>query len=137
MDNCIFCAIVQGQIPSSKVFESEHLYAFLDLNPANKGHTLIVPRLHCADILDVNPVIGKEFIDAVQRIARAVMSVTGSSGFNVIQNNGKVAGQEIFHLHWHIIPRFENDGFSLWKPGSYDSKEEMNRLAAAIKVQIS
>ncbi|MBQ9536195.1 MAG: HIT family protein [Desulfovibrionaceae bacterium] len=137
MDDCIFCAIVQGKIPSAKVFESDKLYAFLDLNPANKGHTLLIPKEHCTNILDVDPIIGKEFLDAVQRIAPAIMHVTSAQGFNVFQNNGKVAGQEIFHLHWHIIPRFENDGVPLWKQGAYDSQEEMNRLAAAIKVQIS
>ena len=137
MDECLFCAIAKGTIPSAKIFESENLYAFLDLHPANKGHVLIIPREHCVDILDVNPAIGKEFLEDVQRIARAMLAVTGATGFNVIQNNGKVSGQEIFHLHWHIIPRFEGDGFSLWKPGDYDSMEEMQRLATAIKVQIS
>ncbi|MBQ7739457.1 MAG: HIT family protein [Desulfovibrionaceae bacterium] len=137
MDDCLFCSIANGTIPSAKIFQSENLYAFLDLHPANKGHTLIIPREHCADIFDLNPAIGREVLEAVQRIARAILTVTGATGFNLIQNNGKVAGQEIFHLHWHIIPRFEHDGFSLWKPGDYDSQEEMNRLATAIKVQIS
>ena len=137
MDDCLFCSIAQGKIPSAKIFESDNLYAFLDLNPANKGHTLIIPREHSADILDVNPAIGRELLEAIQRIARAILSVTGATGFNVVQNNGKVSGQEIFHLHWHIIPRFEGDGLSLWKQGSYESQEEMNRLATAIKVHIS
>lgn len=134
--DCIFCAICEGKIPSSKVYESENLYAFLDLNPANKGHTLLIPRLHCADILAVPPSLGQEVLEAIQRIAPAILSVTGATGFNVFQNNGSVAGQEIFHLHWHIIPRFENDGIRLWKQGAYDSQEEMNRFATSIKVQI-
>ena len=136
MSDCIFCAIAEGTIPSSKVFASDTLYAFLDINPANKGHTLIIPRAHCADPLGVDPALGREVIEAMQRIGRAVMTATGAAGFNVIQNNGQVAGQEVFHLHWHIIPRFAGDGIPLWKQGSYASKEEMERLATALRVQI-
>ena len=136
MDGCLFCGIVQGQIPSSKVYETESLYAFLDLNPANKGHTLVVPKKHCQDLLGLDPALGHELLDALQRIARGILSVTGAEGFNLIQNNGRVAGQEIFHLHWHLIPRFQGDGFKLWTQGSYDSPEEMNRLATALRVQI-
>ncbi|MBO4368914.1 MAG: HIT family protein [Desulfovibrio sp.] len=136
MHDCLFCQIAKGIIPSSPVFESQNLYAFLDLNPANKGHTLIIPRNHCSDLFDADPELGKELIETMQRIARALLAVTGAEGFNVIQNNGRVAGQEINHLHWHIIPRFPNDGFSLWQQHQYDSKEEMNRLATAIRLQI-
>ena len=136
MADCLFCSIIAGSIPSAKVYESEKLYAFLDLNPANKGHTLLVPRNHCQDILTVDPALGKEFLEAIQRITPAILAVTGATGFNVTQNNGKSAGQEIFHLHWHIIPRFAGDGLKLWQQHTYDSQEEMNRLATAIKVQI-
>lgn len=136
MDTCIFCAIQEGKLPSSKVYESDTLYAFLDLNPANKGHTLIIPRKHSLDLLGVDPGLGKELLEAMQRIARALVSVTGAEGFNVIQNNGRVAGQQVDHLHWHIIPRFSGDGIPLWQQHSYDSQDEMNRLATAIRVQI-
>lgn len=136
MDSCIFCKIVAGNIPSAKLYESDNLYAFLDIAPANKGHALIIPKTHCADILGVDPALGKEVLEAMQRIARALVSVTGAKGFNIIQNNGRVAGQEVDHLHWHIIPRFAREEMPLWKQGSYESQEEMNRLATAIRVQI-
>ncbi|MCR4666137.1 MAG: HIT family protein [Desulfovibrio sp.] len=136
MQDCIFCAIAKGLIPSSSVYETPSLYAFLDLNPANKGHTLIIPKAHYSNLLDADPQLGNELIDAMQRVARAIITVTGAEGFNVIQNNGRAAGQEVDHLHWHIIPRFANDGLTLWKQHSYDSQEEMNRLATAIRVQV-
>ncbi|MBR4741303.1 MAG: HIT family protein [Desulfovibrio sp.] len=136
MDDCLFCAIAKGEIPSAKVFESKSLYAFLDLHPCNKGHTLLIPKVHCPDLLSVDPCLGKEFIEALQRISRAILTVTNASSFNIIQNNGACAGQEIFHLHWHIIPRFAQDGFKLWEQHNYDNQEEMERLATAIKVQI-
>lgn len=136
VDTCVFCGIVAQTIPSAKLYESDNLYAFLDIAPANKGHALIIPRVHCADILGVDPALGKELLEAMQRIARAILSVTGAKGFNIFQNNGRVAGQEVDHLHWHIIPRFERGEVPLWTQGKYESVEEMNRLATAIRVQI-
>ena len=136
MDPCLFCAIACGSIPSQKIFESDTLYAFLDIAPANKGHALLIPRTHCSDLLGLDPALGQEIMQAQQRIARAIVSVTKAQGFNVIQNNGRAAGQEIDHLHWHIIPRFDGDGFKLWQQGKYDQEEEMVRLATAIRVQI-
>ena len=136
MDNCLFCAIASGTIPSQKIFESGNLYAFLDIAPANKGHALLIPKTHCSDLLGLDPALGQEIFEAMQRIARAVVSVTSAQGFNIIQNNGRAAGQEIDHLHWHIIPRFDNDGLTLWRQGKYDAEEEMVRLATAIRVQI-
>ncbi|MCR5813297.1 MAG: HIT family protein [Desulfovibrio sp.] len=136
MDNCLFCAIACGKIPSQKIFESDHLYAFLDIAPANKGHALLIPKSHCSDLLGLDPAFSQEIIEAMQRIARAIVSVTNAQGFNIVQNNGRAAGQEIDHLHWHIIPRFDDDGLKLWRQGKYDSDEEMGRLATAIRVQI-
>ena len=136
MESCIFCGIQAGTIPSARLYETDNLYAFLDIAPANKGHALLIPRTHCADILGVDPALGREVLEAMQRIARAVVSVTGARGFNIIQNNGRVAGQEVDHLHWHIIPRFERSEMPLWKQGAYETQEEMNRLATAIRVQI-
>ena len=130
--DCIFCAIVNGTIPSSKVFESDTIYAFLDLNPVHKGHTLIIPKKHFKDVTELDTALGRDIFDAMQRVARAVMEATGARGFNVLQNNGRIAGQMVDHLHWHIIPRFENDGLGMWPQGKYDSMDEMNATAAKI-----
>lgn len=136
MDDCIFCLIAQGKIPSSKVYESEKLYAFLDLNPANKGHTLIIPKAHYKTILEFDSSLGTEVMEAMQKIAQAIIAATGAAGINIIQNNGRAAGQEVDHLHWHIIPRFAEDGFRLWKQKKYDSMDEMNAFAAKIRDQL-
>ncbi|MCR5563053.1 MAG: HIT family protein [Desulfovibrio sp.] len=130
--DCIFCAIVSGAIPSSKVFESDTVYAFLDLNPVHKGHTLIIPKKYFKDVTELDTTLGRDIFDAMQRVAGAVMEATGAKGFNVLQNNGRIAGQMVDHLHWHIIPRFENDGLGMWPQGKYDSMDEMNATAAKI-----
>jgi len=83
MDSCIFCKILDGSIPSAKLYETENLYAFLDIAPANKGHALIIPRTHCQNILGIDPAIGKELLEAMQRIAMALTAVTGAKGFNI------------------------------------------------------
>ena len=131
MDECIFCLIAQGKIPSSKVYESDSLYAFLDLNPMQKGHTLLIPKKHAKDIFDLDPALGSELVSAMQKISRAIMEVTGATGLNIYQNNGRSAGQEVDHLHWHLIPRF--DGVKCWPQGKYDSMDEMNDFAARIR----
>lgn len=137
MDDCIFCLIAEGKIPSSKIMETKTLYAFLDLHPVNKGHALIIPKKHVKDILGVDPELGRDVFQAMQRIGKALMTVTGAQGFNVLQNNGRAAGQEVDHLHWHIIPRFANDGFKLWAQGDYASQDEMNQFAEDIRKQLA
>ena len=107
MGECIFCLIAQGKIPSSKIYETDSLYAFLDLNPVHKGHTLIIPKKHAGNIFDLDPSLGRS------------------------------AGQEVDHLHWHLIPRFDGDGLKLWPQGRYDSMEEMNGLAEKIRARLS
>lgn len=132
-DDCIFCMILEGKLPSSKVYESEHLYGFLDLNPVNKGHALIIPKKHCADIFDCDPAIGQEVVEAFQRVGEALKKVTGCTGVNIMQNNGRTAGQMVFHLHWHLIPRHAGDGFTLWPQGKYADMDEMNGMAAKLR----
>ena len=133
MADCLFCLIAEGKVPSSKVFENDQVYAFLDLNPVHKGHTLIIPKAHCQDIFGADPAVGAAIIDAMQRIGRAIKDVTGATGMNVLQNNGRDAGQMVDHLHWHLIPRFAGDGLTLWPQGKYDSMDEMNSLAASLR----
>ncbi len=135
MSDCVFCKIVLGEIFSFKVFESENAFAFLDINPASKGHSLVVPKKHFENFEDVSEQVLKELILSVQRTAKAVKKAVGCSGFNIFVSNGKSAGQVIFHLHFHIVPRFENDSVGLnWNTVSFAEKE-LEQLALKIKNQ--
>lgn len=119
--NCIFCKIAEGDIPSAKLFETDRIISFLDINPVNKGHALVVPKRHVESLLGLRQKELHAAIFAVQRVSRAVVRVTDADGFNVLQNNGEVSGQEIPHVHFHVIPRFADDGFDFgWRQGSYE-----------------
>ena len=138
MDSCIFCKILKGNIPCSKVYEDNAVLAFLDLNPASHGHTLIVPRKHAATLLDLEPGTGDAIMQAMRKVGKALQEVTGAAGFNCIQNNFAAAGQEVMHLHWHVIPRFEGDNLiQAWKPGSYEGLDRMAQMAARLNSVIS
>lgn len=128
---CIFCRIVNGEIPCAKVYEDDAILAFLDLGPMAKGHTLVVPKRHCENLLAFSEEEAPALIAALKRVGNAVMQATGAGGFHVLQNNFPAAGQTVFHLHWHIIPRSEGDGMSLWAQGTY-AEGEMAELASSI-----
>ena len=115
--NCIFCRIASGEIPCAKVYEDEYVLAFLDLAPVHPGHTLVIPKTHDKDMLEVPAELGTAVFAAIQKVAAAVLEATGAQGFNVMQNNRLAAGQTVFHIHWHIIPRFEGDGLDMWAQG--------------------
>lgn len=102
--NCLFCKISDGRIPSQRLYEDDFCTAFLDINPVNHGHVLIVPRYHHKDITELPSEIAAQVAKLLPGLAKAVVKATGADGFNVIINNGAVAGQTIFHGHWHIIP---------------------------------
>ena len=131
-EDCIFCRIANGEIPSAKVYEDDEVLAFLDLAPANRGHVLIVPKRHYTNALDFPCEAAPAICQAVKKVGGALVEALNARGFNVFQNNGPAAGQTVFHLHWHIIPRFEHDGLAMWAQGSYPSQEEMNALAEKI-----
>ena len=133
LDSCIFCKIIKGEIPSSKLLENERFIVFMDIGPVNPGHTLIVPKAHMETIFDVTPGYGEELISLMQRVGKAIMTATGATGLNIMQNNYPDAGQAVPHVHWHLIPRFANDGFCHWKQGAYASMQEMQNLADTIK----
>lgn len=134
--DCIFCKILNGELPSSKVYEDDKVVAFLDIHPIQPGHTLVVPKIHCNDLLDCNPAALKDMMEATQKVARAVVKATGAEGFNLGVNNGRVAGQIIFHLHMHVIPRHGGDGLRHW--GALTYKEgEMSRIADAIRTELT
>ncbi len=130
---CIFCKIIAGQIPSWKVYEDERVLAFLDVGPLSAGHTLIIPKGHYVT-LDQMPAEDAAAIGAVlPRIGRAVQKVTGCAGWNLVQNNGRVAHQVVMHVHFHIIPRgLPVDGFDMkWDAGKLEAAEA-KRLQAEI-----
>jgi histidine triad (HIT) family protein len=134
MGECIFCKIVKGEIPSTKLFENESVLSFLDIMPAAKGHALVIPKKHYATLLDVPPEELKEVMEAVQKVAAAVMnSVESAEGFNVIQSNKEVAGQVIPHVHFHIIPRGKEDNLNFsWELGKAE-QEELAKYAEMVK----
>lgn len=129
---CVFCKIIHGELPCYKVYEDKRMIAFLDINPVNKGHLLLVPKDHYLNILDAPVDILKDLITCVQKLAKVLSEAVGSPGFNLGVNNGKSAGQAVEHLHFHIMPRFENDNLYLW-PGKTLSEEEMIRISENIR----
>ncbi|MBI4599672.1 HIT family protein [Candidatus Uhrbacteria bacterium] len=132
MIDCIFCKIIAGELPSWKVYEDDHAVAFLDIHPVHEGHTLVVPKKHCTDFVSADENCLRSVIVATQKVARAVLAATEAGGVNITTANGSVAGQSVFHLHWHVMPRFENDGFRLWPQSTYaDTGVEL--MASEIK----
>ena len=132
MEDCIFCKIVKGEIPCAKVYENDKILAFLDIAPVNKSHTLVIPKEHHKDLLDMPDATLAELAKTAKKIAKAVVKATGAVGFNIGQSNGKAAGQLVMHFHLHIMPRFENDGLKLWPQGKYE-EGEMDKVAEQIK----
>ncbi len=114
MDTCIFCKIVEGEIPSTKIYQGKNTLAFLDIAPVNIGHALVIPKAHFANIYETPEEILSEMMKAAKKIAIAVKSETKADGVNVTMNNDPAAGQVVFHSHIHIIPRLKEDGFGLW-----------------------
>ena len=130
---CIFCKIVQGLAPKQSLYETRTILAFLDNNPVNPGHVLVIPKEHFSTVFDVPPALGADVLEAVQIVGKAVMLATKADGLNVFQNNFRTAGQRVDHAHWHLVPRFEGDGHRLWPQRPYDSQEVMERMAQAIR----
>ena len=104
-NNCVFCAIAAGEIPSFKVYEDDLVLAYLDINPFTEGHTLVIPKAHSTGLLDTPPDILREIVVRVQKVAARIKDALPCDGFNVLQNNGPAAGQTVPHLHFHIVPR--------------------------------
>lgn len=123
MGNCVFCKIINGEIPSNKVFENKNIVAFLDIRPVNPGHTLVVAKQHKENMLDTPEETLKELIVITKKLANAIIEAVNTNSFNIHINNNKAAGQAVPHIHFHIIPRFENDGRRLWKGNDLDSEQ--------------
>lgn len=123
-DDCIFCKIANGEIPSRTVYEDEDFRAILDLGPATKGHTLILPKDHAANLFELPQETAAKVMPVAQKVAGILKEKLGCPGLNLVQNNGELAGQTVMHFHLHVIPRYEQDGQNiLWKPTQPDAKE--------------
>ncbi len=132
MDECIFCRIVKGEIPSEKVYEDSKYVAFLDIMPANPGHTLVIPKEHYEDLMSTPNEVLDGMLNDAKKIASAVLKAVDAEGFNLQVNVGKVSGQVVPHLHIHIIPRFEGDGHHLFRQGEYE-EGQMEEIAKRIR----
>ncbi len=119
-DSCIFCKIVRGDLPSHKVYEDGLFLAFLDISPLEAGHTLVVPKAHCADFSAMPDEYAAGLGHALFKVAAKLKNALSPAGLNLISNAGARAGQEVFHAHFHIVPRAAGDGHLNWKPGETD-----------------
>lgn len=134
--SCIFCRIVAGEIPANKVYEDDRVLAFLDVGPLSQGHTLIIPKEHYARLDEMPGELAGACVAVGPAIARAVMAVTGAKDFNLLQNNGALAHQEVGHVHFHVIPKTEDAGLGIeWPKMGFDA-EEGKRLREAVAKRI-
>lgn len=134
MDNdCIFCKIANGEIPSSTIYEDDLFRVILDLSPATKGHALILPKKHMANIFEMDEEAAEKVFVLASRIAKAMKEALNCDGLNIVQNNGEIAGQTVFHFHMHIIPRYNDDGQQInWVPKTSEAAER-DMIAEQIK----
>jgi len=133
MSDCVFCRIVAGQIPSTRVFEDEHTLAFMDLGQVNPGHVLVAVKKHAASIFELEEVQAGAVARATVRIARALKKSFDPEGLSVYQANGKAAGQTVFHYHVHLLPRHAGDGMELTWPVKNPPREKLEEYAAKIR----
>ncbi|MDY3920289.1 MAG: HIT family protein [Candidatus Limivivens sp.] len=131
--DCIFCKIANGEIPSATIHEDEDFRVILDLGPASKGHALILPKEHFANVFEIPEELAAKAFVLAKKIAAKMVDALECDGVNILQNNGTAAGQTVFHFHMHLIPRYENDQVGItWVPGSLteEVKEEiLSKLA--------
>lgn len=136
LDDCIFCKIAKGEIPSATVYETNEFKAMLDVAPANKGHVLIIPKEHYDNIFQIDEATAGKLFSLGTKIARAMKEELACDGMNVLQNNGEVAGQTVNHFHLHLIPRFKEDGIKLSWVQKETNLEEQQKIAQAIQKHI-
>ena len=120
MENCIFCKIANGEIPAATLYEDENFRVILDLGPASKGHALILPKSHAANIYELSDEMAAKAMILAKKMATAMTAALKCDGFNIVQNNGTTAGQTVFHFHIHLIPRYDKDG-----AGVYGNQEHL------------
>lgn len=135
MTDCIFCKIIAGEIPSNTIYEDEEFKVILDVNPATKGHALILPKTHYKDLYEIDEDAAARVMKLAKRLATHMTEVLKCDGFNLLQNNHEVAGQTVFHFHMHLIPRYlnaKNDDILIWSHETFTSGE-MEEIRDALK----
>ena len=133
-NNCIFCKIANGDIPSRTIYENDLFRVILDNGPATDGHALVLPKDHYANLFEIPADTAAEAMKTAQTVAAMLKEKLHADGLNLVQNNGETAGQTVHHFHMHIIPRYKGDGQNiLWKPG-HPSDQELDAVLARIKV---
>jgi histidine triad (HIT) family protein len=137
MSDCVFCRIVAGQIPSTRVHEDEHTLAFMDLGQVNPGHVLVAVKKHAANIFELDDAQAAAVARSSTRVARAIREAFKPEGLSVYQANGKAAGQTVFHYHVHLLPRHEKDGMELTWPVKNPPREKLESYAEQIRKKIS
>ncbi len=135
MNDCIFCKIAKGEIPSDKIYEDADFFAFLDIKPVNLGHALLIPKTHVKNLYEFPEELISKTGPVIKKLAVAVKKGTNADGINLGMNNDEAAGQLVFHAHFHIIPRFENDGHKHWGGREHPADEAKN-LAQKIILEL-
>lgn len=135
--DCIFCKIIRGEITSEKVYEDENFFAILDINPVSKGHVLVLPKKHYTNLFDMDEEILSKTLNVLKLIGNGIKKALNLDGINLIQNNGKDAGQIIFHSHFHLIPRQPNDDIKIGMIHKKYDEGEMSKYGEIIKKAIS
>ena len=133
MDDCIFCRIVRGELPASKIHEDEHTLAFLNIVAAHPGHALVIVKPHVANILDLDDTLAAAVFQTTARVAKAVKAATGCDGVTLFQANEVAGGQTVFHFHIHVLPRYTNDKLLPFWPASSPGREALDDTAARLR----
>lgn len=137
MENCIFCKIANGEIPAATLYEDENFRVILDLGPASKGHALILPKSHAANIYELSDEMAAKAMILAKKMATAMTAALKCDGFNIVQNNGECAGQTVFHFHMHLIPRYKGDQVGItWHPDEL-SDADKEEILLKVKEQLS
>ena len=132
-DNCIFCKIANGEIPSATLYEDEDFRVILDISPAAKGHALILPKEHYADLYELEDETASKVLVLAKKMITKMTEVLGCDGYNIVQNNNEAAGQTVFHFHIHLIPRYEGDKVGLgWHMGELTEADKEELLAKIV-----
>lgn len=132
-ENCIFCKLANGDIPTATLYEDEDFRVILDASPASKGHALIIPKEHYANLYELSDELASKVLVLAKKMITKLTDILGCDGYNIVQNNGEAAGQTVFHFHLHMIPRSKDDGVGLgWKMGEL-TEEDKGELLSKIK----
>ncbi len=135
-DDCIFCKLANGVFPTNKIYEDDDFTVILDASPANKGHSLILPKEHFDNLFEIDEEVAKKVLPLAKKIGAVLKTELNADGINVVQNNGTAAGQTVFHFHTHIIPRFNDDNVGLGWPQNEVDADEQAELAKTLAAKI-